>query len=414
VTTDDGNPLHYEPGVDYEPQGLDLLAGLRNGAWLDGQEFPPMRYAVEPVVPEGSVLLAGAPKIGKSWLVLGLALGCAYGGRALGIKAERRRVLYLALEDGDRRMQDRCRKLLHDEPIPREFEYLTRVAGPSYVLDTIGVWVEHGQHDDPPLVILDTLGKVMPAAAYGETPYQRDYRIGSELKTISDKHPGMTMLTNHHDRKAAADDFVDTVSGSHGLAGAADALIVIARPRNEPAGVLKVTGRDVPEAEYAVVFDGAGWSIDGRDVQEAARKAAQIRLTEKLGENSIEIINFAAEHPDGVRAKDVAEFLGVDDKVARTYLARLAENGRLKRAERGLYVSVASVASVATAGQKPAETQQPTQQVLRSDEAVTSENHTRNTSNTDSSVCRRCGQRLMHPKSIERGTCARCEEGQPP
>src|ERR687898_432941 len=75
---------------------------------------------------------------------------------------------------------------------------------------------------------------------------QRDYRIGSALKTISDEHQGVTLLTNHHDRKAQADDLVDSVSGSHGLAGAADALIVIARPRSERAGVLKLTGRDIP------------------------------------------------------------------------------------------------------------------------------------------------------------------------
>jgi hypothetical protein len=114
---------------------------------------------------------------------------------------------------------------------------------------------------------------------------QRDYRIGSALKTISDEHQGVTLLTNHHDRKAQADDFVDSVSGSHGLAGAADALIVIARPRSERAGVLKLTGRDIPEAEYAVIFDGADWAIDGADLGEAARKAAQIRLTANLGEN---------------------------------------------------------------------------------------------------------------------------------
>ena len=114
---------------------------------------------------------------------------------------------------------------------------------------------------------------------------QRDYRIGSALKTISDEHQGVTLLTNHHDRKAQADDFVDSVSGSHGLAGAADALIVIARPRSERAGELKLTGRDIPEAEYAVIFDGVDWAIDGADLGEAARKAAQIRLTANLGEN---------------------------------------------------------------------------------------------------------------------------------
>jgi hypothetical protein len=341
--------IAFGPAADQVP---DLLIGLRDGAWLDTQEFPPLRYAIEPIVPEGSVLLVGAPKIGKSWLVLGFGLGCAYGGYTLGrLRADRRRVLYLALEDGDRRMQDRCRKLLRGQPIPREFEYLTKVAGPAFVLDTISMWLARGQHDEPPLIILDTLGKVMPAAFMGETTYQRDYRIGSALKTISDEHQGVTLLTNHHDRKAQADDFVDSVSGSHGLAGAADALIVIARPRTEQAGVLKLAGRDIPEAEYAVIFDGADWAIDGSDLGEAARKAAQIRLTAKLGENSTQIIEFATEHSEGVRAKDVAAFLGVEDKVARVYLARLADNGRLKRADRGLYISVASVASVISAGQ---------------------------------------------------------------
>jgi RecA-family ATPase len=111
-------------GILYEPD--PLLAGLRDGAWLDRQEFPPLAYALPGVIPEGSVLLVGPPKIGKSWFVLTVALAAATGGRALSIAIPRRPVLYLALEDGDRRIQDRCRKLLRGDPIPREFEYLTR------------------------------------------------------------------------------------------------------------------------------------------------------------------------------------------------------------------------------------------------------------------------------------------------
>ena len=88
-----------------------LLATLRTGAWLDAQVFPPLSYAVPGLIPEGSVLLVGAPKIGKSWLVLTVALA-AGGGMALSIAVPKRPVLYLALEDGNRRLQDRCRKLL--------------------------------------------------------------------------------------------------------------------------------------------------------------------------------------------------------------------------------------------------------------------------------------------------------------
>jgi AAA domain len=143
--------------------------------------------------------LVGPPKIGKSWLVLTVALAAAAGGKALSIAIPKRPVLYLALEDGNRRLQDRCRKLLRGDPIPREFEYLLQPEQ-GRVIETIAAWLER-QHDAPPLVILDTLGKVMPPALLGESSYQRDYRIGTTLKRIADDHAGMALLTNHPDRR---------------------------------------------------------------------------------------------------------------------------------------------------------------------------------------------------------------------
>jgi hypothetical protein len=104
-----------------------LLATLRTGAWLGAQVLPPLAYAVPGLIPEGSVLLVGAPKIGKSWMVLSIALAAAVGGRALGIEVPQRPVLYLALEDGHRRLQDRCRRLLADDPIPEQFQYITMI-----------------------------------------------------------------------------------------------------------------------------------------------------------------------------------------------------------------------------------------------------------------------------------------------
>src|SRR5262245_32125189 len=136
----------------------DLLQNLRTGDWLDRQSFDPLRYAIPSIVPEGLSTLVGAPKIGKSWLSLGWALAVSSGGVALSavMTGEPRPVFLLALEDGDRRLQDRCRSLLGErEPIPQLFTYLTRVEQ-GRVLDTIGAWLElYGTH--APLVILDTL-----------------------------------------------------------------------------------------------------------------------------------------------------------------------------------------------------------------------------------------------------------------
>lgn len=329
---DNGQPPH------------DLLAGLRNGAWLDAQNFPPLTYHVPGIVPEGSTLLVGPPKIGKSWFVLAVALAAAAGGRTLGhLHTDQRPVLYLALEDGHRRLQDRCRTLLRRGPIPAGFHYITDIR-PGTAVATIAAWlnVTSDSCDTPPLVIVDTLGKVMPPALMGESAYQRDYRIGGLVKRLADDHPGAAVLVNHHDRKANAEDFVDSVSGTHGLAGAADTIIVLSRRRHEDTGLLKVTGRDVAEGEYALSFAAPGsWHLDGSTLTEAAAKAEYNRTTAGLGDRAAEVIAYVAEHPEGVTPQQVDDALGMDE--ARQYLGRAFKAGRLQRPRRGLYTPVTTV-----------------------------------------------------------------------
>lgn len=105
-----------------------LLTGLRTGDWLDAQDFPPLAWVVPDLLPEGFSLLVGGPKIGKSWLSLDVALAVATGGCALGnLPVASRPVLLLALEDGDRRLQDRARELLAGDPIPAALHYMTRI-----------------------------------------------------------------------------------------------------------------------------------------------------------------------------------------------------------------------------------------------------------------------------------------------
>lgn len=325
---------------------VDLLAGLRTGTWLDAQQFPPLRYAVPGLIPEGFTLLIGPPKAGKSWLALGAQLSVAAGGRALGQLAvgAARRVLYLALEDGDRRMQDRCRQLLGDEPIPALFCYLTVIPA-GRVLDVIRQFLE--RHPDTALVVIDTLGRVMPPAQVGESAYQRDYRVGAAIKREADQRPGLAVVVLHHDRKATSDDFVDSVSGTHGLAGAADTIIVLARKRQSTDGLLKVTGRDVPEAEYALRMSDGAWVLDGATLDEAAEHARQREETDTLSQTTTSVLDFvrdqARQHPDGVPAKIVAEKFGKD---SYQYLRRQLEAGRLAQPRRGHYLPMSELSVV--------------------------------------------------------------------
>jgi DnaB-like helicase N terminal domain/AAA domain len=361
--------------------GPRLLAALRDGAWLDAQEFPPLAYTVPGIIPEGLVLLVGPPKIGKSWFVLIISLGVASGGRVLGLEVPKRPVLYLALEDGDRRIQDRCRKLLRGDPIPPEFEYLTTVE-PGRILDAIATWLTRHAGRSP-LVVLDTLGKVMPPALLGESSYQRDYRIGTALKRIADQRPGMTLLVNHHDRKAGAEDFIDSVSGTHGLAGAADTVVVLTRPRQEEGGLLKVTGRDVAEGEYAVRFlAGSAWTLDGHDLAAAARRARDAQVTAGLGDQSTEVVELVGKHPEGIAPTQVAAALGMTPKTAQVYLSRALAAGRVSRPKRGLYTPVGSVGSVGSPGQGDGPSQQANGEVLASPEPLTSQANTTNGPNS--------------------------------
>ena len=324
-----------------------LLDGLRDGTWLDRQDFPPLRYHVPGIIPEGLTVLAGAPKVGKSWLVLGCGLAVAAPGRALGkIECERRPVCYFALEDGDRRMQDRCRKLLDSpwrprEPIPAAFSYLTDVL-PGQILPTLGEYLAMSGHLAP-LVIVDTLGRCLPPAQAGESAYGRDYRVVSDLKALADRYPGTAIVACHHDRKATTADFVDSVSGTNAIAGAADTVLLLTRPRGEAAGLLQVTGRDVTEGCYAVSFDWCAWTLDGADLAEAGQAAEARRATAGLGDRSAEIAGYVNGQQDPVTPARVAAALGLGNDAAGKYLRRLADTGRIRKAGRGTYTPRPSV-----------------------------------------------------------------------
>lgn len=309
--------------------------GGTDGDQLDAQTFPPLQWAVRGIIPEGTSFLVGPPKAGKSFAALDVLLATACGGHAFGkIRVDGpRRVLYLALEDSHRRMQERCRSLLKGAPIPKLFTYMIEIE-PGTLIDTLESWLAW----DPgiSLIVIDTLGKVMPPTAPGESSYGRDYRVIGRIKKISDSRPGLSIVILHHDRKAASDDFVDSVSGTNGLTGAADTTIVLARKRNSPEGVLKVVGRDVGDGEFALTFadDGTGWLLAGADLEASAAIAASREDDSALSTDMRAILDFVDQHPEGITAKTVADKFGGK---SYQYLRRLLDSGRIENPSYGNY-----------------------------------------------------------------------------
>ena len=304
-----------------------MLGGI-TAAQLDDIDIAPLSWAVPGLLPEGCGILSAAPKIGKSWLVLALGLAVASGKPFLGVPIEQRPVLYLALEDGQRRLQERMRRILDGQPAP---EALVLWTDPLDALDAAKRFVTDHRGGNP-LIIIDTLARIRPPRQRGADIYREDYQFASSLKSIADL--GATVLGVHHTRKAESEDFLESASGTNGLTGAADFVMVLQRRRTENNVLLKITGRDVAEASYSLLFDDGLWTPNGTGLTDAAQLVKGPRLGATM-QSVLALLNSRAT----TTATDVSDLLGIESATAGRYLRRLAdEYGLITRSERGCYV----------------------------------------------------------------------------
>ncbi|GGL16436.1 AAA family ATPase [Mangrovihabitans endophyticus] len=308
---------------------IDKPARLRTSwtaADIMAMEFAPPRWAVPGVIAEGFTLLCGPPKVGKSWMSLALGVDVARGDPAFGtIDVEPGPVLYLALEDTARRLQTRLRKVLGDRPAPAGLTLATQCPPlPQGGDQAIAAWLD--RHPRARLVIIDVFAKLRGNSAPGASAYDADYAAVGRAKKIADDH-GVAVVAVHHVRKAGADDFLSEVSGTNGLAGAADATLVLKRARNQGDGVLHVTGRDVDENEYPLTFDpaaGAWRMLDGPagDYQLSDTRAAILRYL---------------RHAPGSTPKVIAEGVGLKADTVRQNCTRMLADGQVAAEPGGRY-----------------------------------------------------------------------------
>ncbi len=287
---------------------------------LMAMDLPDPNWAVEGLMGEGLNILAGKPKLGKSWMALNLGLTIAGGGTALGMKkVEPGNVLYLSLEDRLRRVQDRSRKLVRgldveiDERLEISVEWPKQHdGGLKYLTDWI-VRVER-----PKLVIIDIWQKFRPLYKAG-SQYEQDYEAANEVKSLADKYH-CSFLILHHCKKAAAEDVVDEISGTLGLAGAADGLLVLTRARNEFEGKLFVSGRDFEEQELALEFEKGtfAWKCTG---DAKSREGSKVRTA---------ILEAFKMFPgSGYFPVQMAELISENHQTVKQTMYRMAKDGLL-------------------------------------------------------------------------------------
>ncbi|MEU2713868.1 AAA family ATPase [Streptomyces sp. NPDC007205] len=326
-------PLHLY-SVPTDPQTAPETPPKRERprtAWTADQlmaaDFPEPKWAVPGILAEGVTLLAGPPKVGKSWLSLGLGLSVGSGGKAFdSVPVQGGPVLYLALEDTPRRLQTRMGKLLGGQPAPAGLTLVTECPPfPQGGTEAIAQWLE--RNPDARMVVIDVFAKMRGQAPAGVSAYDADYVAVGYAKRLAD-HYGVAVILVHHVRKAGSEDFLTEVSGTNGIAGAADATLVLKRARGQADGILHVTGRDVDEAEYALSFQPASgaWHLLDGPVSDHT-----------VGDTRATILRYVRAHP-GVKPKDMAgELPNVDLDTIRRTCNRMADAGQLTKDPGGRY-----------------------------------------------------------------------------
>lgn len=286
-------------------------------------ELPEPSWVVPGLLSEGLNILAGKPKIGKSVMALNMAMTIAAGGMALGaVRTTPGDVLYLALEDKDRRIQSRARKMASavgysvSQRLSLATSWPRLYEGGMKLLD---LWMKRVEL--PRLVIIDVWAIFRPMYRHGGSQYEQDYQHLTALKQLVQRR-SCTALVLLHCRKGASEDVLEEVSGTMGQTGAADGILVLNRLRSNNEAKVFITGRDVDEQELALQFDKE--TMTWKSLGPAAQ-----HLTGRLQTAVANYLRRLA--PGHAFVNDIAAALDEEAHKIRPTLHRLLEKGLIRR-----------------------------------------------------------------------------------
>lgn len=305
-------------------EGEDQPAKVRwTAAELLHTQFPETKWAVPGILPEGLSILAGRPKLGKSWMALQIAHAVGMGGCVLGKRVERGNVLYLALEDGPKRLQERL--MLQQVPDEAWITFITdwKPLSDGGLPDLEGELTTK----DYRLIVIDTFSR-----ATGGRDDQQDMqdmtRIMGALQKLALLNGEAILLVDHHKKPGAFNsDPIDDILGSTGKAAVADCALGLYRERGKPGATLRITGRDMPDSDMVLSWDGqlCCWQYEGMadQVREDSERGRVLMAVKALQENG--------ELPT---TKNISTYTGVAQPNVSTCLQTLVTDGKVKRGDK--------------------------------------------------------------------------------
>jgi hypothetical protein len=281
-------------------------------------------FIVEGILPLGLHMFCGAPKVGKSWLVLDLALSVSSGTPFWGLDTTACGVLYLCLEDTYHRIQQRLFALV-DQASSQLHLAISSCKLDAGLIPQLEAFLQ--EYPQTKLVILDTLQTVRSMSR--ESAYAADYNDLSKLKKFADAN-GLAVLAIHHTRKAPDDDDFNTVSGTTGITGCADSTFILKRDeRDGNSATLRGAGRDVEFQEYKLCFRNCRWEL----LEKTSTEELETRM---VPDEVVDIIGFVQSR--GVwrgTAGELVEALGLNTTIA-CVLAKWINQHRQFLRDRGI------------------------------------------------------------------------------
>lgn len=316
--------LALNPGwIENEPEQFKAKKTSWTIAELFEAEFPEPRWAIPGIIPEGLTVLAGRPKIGKSWLTLQISHAVGTGGIVLGQKVNQGKVLHLALEDSARRLKTRTEK----QNFPRNTDVLFETRWELLSEGGLSKLQTAITTEKYTLVIVDTLSRAIGGSDQMDAGTMNV--IMSNLHETANELGIAIILVDHHRKKGLVqnNDPIEDIFGSTGKSGPIDCAVGLYRDRGKSEAILKTALRDNTESELALLWDGqlCCWQSLGPadDVRKDSFKGEIISAMKELKANG-----------ETATCTSIAKFIGAQRSNVSTALGELWTLGKVKKGDK--------------------------------------------------------------------------------
>ena len=283
---------------------------------LKQMQFEKRDFLIEGLLARNLTLLAGPPKIGKSFLGLSFAKQIISTGK---------KAYYCSFEDDRRRIRKRLAELdLFSDDLKihcgRE-DVLGSTAEEEFnTIQNIAFYEEVA------IIIIDTMERVLPA-----TKQKRDYHYYVE---VLDKWAKVALQSNtcilmvHHTRKGdGSPDYnpQNTILGSVGIPATFDTNLIMARDKNGDFK-LHVEGKDVLESTFKLLKSGVEFSWETKSPLDT------------LGEAQKQVCLFIEQNA-GCTQSDIVAKTGKSKHHISQIVSKLCSEGHIRKEEHKLFIN---------------------------------------------------------------------------